>query len=664
MPPAALQGFLESLTRHTATGWARDPANPARRITIRATAPGGRLLAESPADLFRGDVHQAGLGDGNCGFVLDLSPHAAALAGTEITLSDAETGLVLPGTPAPAADPPSVARFLARWDTLPRPTLLRLRRMMRYRLGAQGVTVIARTRRGLPALLESLHAQLAGAWELLTRDSALLPRGQAQAITPGTRPRYPLVLVVTGHTILERDALWHLLRAAENPSAAAFLWDHAQLLPGGATEIACRPTPSPDGLRSNPDPGTAFALRTALLPRGFRPESDDPVDLLLALGERHPIAHIPRLLHRTPDPPRAPSTSDFHALRRHLARTAPLARADLTPAGLVTHWPQPEGRTLAVIPTRNQAALLRTCLEALFRTREATPLDIVVIDHESDEPEARAYLRQIAGLVTVMPYQGPFDFARMNNLAVARHGAEAETLLFLNNDTQALHPGWLARLRSLAVRPDVGAVGALLLYPDRRIQHAGVVLGFDGSATHAHALRHAEAANGTRRHGPQRDYTALREVTAVTAACMMLRAEVFRAAGGFDEALPVGFNDTDLCLRLRARGHRILQDGQTVLLHHESRTRKPAGQWLHAADTALFQTRWAHEIRQGDPFYNPNLRLDALVNELRPDCLPGGPPRLGTPSLSAPSAPTPPGAAPATPATPASAAPRRRRSSG
>jgi len=226
----------------------------------------------------------------------------------------------------------------------------------------------------------------------------------------------------------------------------------------------------------------------------------------------------------------------------------------------------------------------------------------------------------------------------MNNQAVARHGAEAETLLFLNNDTEALAPGWLARLRSLAARPEVGAVGTLLLYPDRRIQHAGVVLGFDGSATHAHAMRHAYDSSGARLHGPNREFTALREVT-----------------GGFDEALPIGFNDTDLCLRLRARGLMILQDGQTVLLHHESRTRKPAGQWLHAADTALFQSRWAAEIQRGDPFYNPNLRLNVLANELRPDCLPGGALRL-----SAPSAPTPPGAAPAAAARPASAAPRRQ----
>jgi GT2 family glycosyltransferase len=339
----------------------------------------------------------------------------------------------------------------------------------------------------------------------------------------------------------------------------------------------------------------------------------------------------------------------------------------------VIHFPPATGRTLVVIPTRNQATLLRACLDSLLRTRADTPLDIVVIDHDSDDPATRAYLRQIAGLVTIMPYTGPFHFARMNNQAVARHGQGVETILFLNNDTEALTPGWLARLRSLAVRPDVGAAGALLLYGDNRVQHAGVVLGFDGTATHAHTHTPAYLPDGTRNPGPQGQLTALREVSAVTAACMITRREIFDSVGGFDEALPIGFNDTDYCLRLRARGWRILQDGQTILHHHESRSRKPAGIWLHPEDNALFRTRHAALIAAGDPFYNPNLRLDLQDHELRPDCLPGGAPRLTWPRITRPatalraavaSPAPPPGAAPAAAARTRSAAPRPRRSSG
>lgn len=630
MPPI-LQGFTEAITRHTARGWARDPAQPERRVIVQAIAH-GQVIAQAPADLYRGDVHQAGLGDGNCGFVLDLAPHAATLAGVEITLADATTGAILQGSPTQAADPPSLARFLTRWQNLPAPTLSRLRRMMRHRLRGQGVSVIPLTQEGLPALRASLKAQLAGTWEL---------------VPPGATPRHPIALIVTAPLTLERDAIWHLLRAAADPRPAAFLWDHLQLHPTGAIDLVFHPAFAPDTFRALPHPGAAFAVRTAHLP------VTDPANLLLRLSEHHPIAHLPRLLHRTATPPHAPTPSDLRAVQRHLKRTAPQATATRTPHAITTSWPDPHGRTLAIIPTRNHADLLRRCLASLFQTRQHAPLDIVVIDHDSDEPESRAYLRSIAGLVRVMPYSGPFHFARMNNQAVARHGEGAETILFLNNDTEALAPGWLPRMRSLAARPDVGAVGALLLYEDRRVQHAGVILGYDGSATHAHALKLSD---------PQihPDLATMREVTAVTAACLMTRRATFAQIGGFDEAFPIGFNDTDFCLRLRAAGYRILQDNTTILLHHESRTRRPAGQWLHPPDTALFQSRHAALIRAGDPFYNPNLRLSVQAHEPRPDCFPGGPPHLTFPAP----APTPPGATPAKPPKPPSATPPRRKSSG
>ena len=139
-----------------------------------------------------------------------------------------------------------------------------------------------------------------------------------------------------------------------------------------------------------------------------------------------------------------------------------------------------------------------------------------------------------------------------------------------------------------------------------------------------------------------------------------MRREVFEAVGGFDEALPIGFNDTDLCLRVRARGYRILQDGQTVLYHHESRTRRMTGQWLHPPDAALFKARHAALIRAGDPFYNPNLRLDVQAYELRPDCLPGGAPRLSFPFAAAGGGRAAPGAGPAAGGIPGSAGRRRR----
>jgi len=597
-------GFVEAVTRHVARGWAFAPD---RRVVVRALCEGA-VLGEAVADLHRGDVAAAGVGDGNCGFVLDLSAHAAGLGGKPVALVDAATGVALQGSPAVAADPAGLGRFLARWDGVAAPVLARLARMMRHRLRGAGVSVLA-PRGAMAGVEHSLRAQLAGRWEILEAGAA----GLAAA-------RYPLVLVVRRALRLERDALWHLLRAAAATKAAAVTWDGIE---GG--EALCRGAFSIDGFRSLPDPGAAFALRRAAARAGGWA---DAAEMVLRAAEAGAVAHVPRLLHRAPAPPRPPGRAALAAVRRHLARVAPRARASLGDGMVAVEWPAAAGRTLAVIPTRNQGRLLRACLESLMRTRGDVPLDIVVIDHESDEPETRDYLRAIRGLVTVMPHAGPFDFARMNNAAVARYGGEAETLLFLNNDTEALEPGWLARMRSLAVRPEVGAVGALLLYGDRRVQHAGVVLGFDGSATHAHAQANALTPEGRRVPGYLGELVSLREVSAVTAACMMVRREVFARAGGFDLALPVGFNDTDLCLRLRALGYRNLQDGQSVLLHHESRSRKPAGLWLHAGDTAVFQARYAAAIAAGDPFTSPNFRRDVQTHELRWDCLPGGSPMV------------------------------------
>jgi GT2 family glycosyltransferase len=191
-------------------------------------------------------------------------------------------------------------------------------------------------------------------------------------------------------------------------------------------------------------------------------------------------------------------------------------------------------------------------------------------------------------------------------------------VLFLNNDIEALAAGWLQRLRSLAARPDVGAVGPLLLYDDRTVQHAGVILGFNNGAEHA--MKFQPAMFGEARNpGYNGMLTAVRDFSAVTAACMMLRKDVFDSVGGFDEAFAIGFNDTDLCLRLRERGLKVLYDGHTMLLHRESATRAETKQVLHPEDAERLQTRWARYFTEGDPFYNPLLAVEANDHALRED---------------------------------------------
>lgn len=220
----------------------------------------------------------------------------------------------------------------------------------------------------------------------------------------------------------------------------------------------------------------------------------------------------------------------------------------------------------AIIPTRNHVALLRECIEGLRRADYAN-LECIVIDNDSDDPEARAYLERLADEgVRILPYPGPFNYAAMNNAAARM--ARGDLLCFLNNDIEMIDSDWLSIMVEQAGRGDVGAVGAKLLYPDRTIQHAGVVTGVGGGAAHAHRhLGQNETGYFERAHLPQ-------FVSAVTAACLVTMRSRFLAVGGFDEAnFPVAFNDVDLCLKLNAQGWQSFYEPRAVLIHHESKSR-------------------------------------------------------------------------------------------
>jgi GT2 family glycosyltransferase len=513
-----------------------------------------------------------------------------------------------------------------------------------------GVSVIPLGRASLTLLIQSLQEQLCNRWELLlpggsktATDSRLrhlaMGRGHAFVDEALAVARYDIVVFVTRNVSLEADSIYWILRHIRQADAELFVWDFLQHNSGSsALEAICRSGFSLDYYLSRPDHGGAYAVRreAARLVGWGKGE----VDFTLRLLENGAsVAHTPVPLHRVEGSPCEPRPVVLQAIQAHLdrRRTGAKATAAFEGDAYAVSWPPAAGRTLIVIPTFNQADLLNNCVKSILETTPDSIRDVVIIDHRSDDPEARRLLSRLSRSMTVVRYDGEFNFSKMNNLAVRRYGGNAETVLFLNNDTFSLEAGWLERLRSLAIRPDVGAVGALLLYGDRKVQHAGVLLGFDGSATHAHALMAAFRHDGSRLPGYDHHLTTLREVSAVTAACMMMRRAVFDEVRGFDEDLRVGFNDTDLCLRIRGLGYRILQDGQTTLEHYESRTRRLLGGVLHPADTQLFKSRYERTIRKGDPFYNPNLRLDVQDHELRPDCRLQEAPRISHP-LPLPSA--------------------------
>lgn len=352
---------------------------------------------------------------------------------------------------------------------------------------------------------------------------------------------------------------------------------------------------------------------------GFEGSQDYDLALRVAARTRSPIVHIPQILYhwRINDSVRTYSS-------RHLSRATDAARraiaeqcggggkqADVAEAignyhRLVWRAPAAWPKVTAIIPTRDRGELLRECIDGLLNRTRYANLDIIVVDNESTQRATLAYLQQVQRHgVRVIRHAGPFNYSAINN-AAARE-AEGEWLLLLNNDIVVLEPTWLQEMVQRTRAPRVGAVGARLLYPDRTIQHAGVVLGLGGAAGHPYV--------GADRNDPGYfgQLQIAHEVSAVTGACMLVSRAAFMRVGGLDEAnLPVAFNDVDLCLRLRETGWRIVWTPFAELIHHESKSRgsdfTPARVEKFRAEVAYVQARWG-ELLEDDPFFNPNLSL-------------------------------------------------------
>jgi GT2 family glycosyltransferase len=266
-----------------------------------------------------------------------------------------------------------------------------------------------------------------------------------------------------------------------------------------------------------------------------------------------------------------------------------------------------------IIPTHNGYELLKTCLDSVRSLTEYPNYEIIVVDHQSDDPTCLKYFTELETEgVKVIPFQGEFNFSAINNYA-ARHAA-GSILAFLNNDLEAIQPDWLTEMVSQATRPPIGAVGALLHFPDDTVQHAGVILGIGGlngsPSVAGHAFKNAPRGS----EGQRNRHRLVQNFSAVTAACLVIRREIFEKVGGFDETkLAVAFNDIDFCLRVLKAGYRNLWTPFAELYHHESASRgiedSPDKLERFAAEIATMRGRWA-AILDRDPAYNPNLTAE------------------------------------------------------
>jgi len=248
-----------------------------------------------------------------------------------------------------------------------------------------------------------------------------------------------------------------------------------------------------------------------------------------------------------------------------------------------------------IIPFRDKVELLKACLNS-FSKSTYTNIEFILVDNESSENATQDYLNTLTNEnIQIIRYPHPFNFSTINN--VAAKSANGDYLLFLNNDTEIISPDWIEAMLEHAQRPEIAAVGAKLLYPNHTVQHAGVVMGI--AETASHAFRHVSEST----HGYLGLKDVVRNVSAVTAACLMMSKKVFTELKGFNENYVIGYQDVDLCLRALKKGYRNVYTPYAVLTHHESVTRNHA---FAPHETELLQHEWKDFIKN-DPFYNPNL---------------------------------------------------------
>ncbi|MFR3141616.1 MAG: glycosyltransferase family 2 protein [Lacrimispora saccharolytica] len=389
-----------------------------------------------------------------------------------------------------------------------------------------------------------------------------------------------------------------------------------------------------DLLRSNNYICHFFVVRREIAERigGFRPEFNGAQDydfIFRCTEEAEKIVHIPRILYHWRV--HSASTADNPASKMYAYEAGKRAiEGNLERSGVRgvvslrqdygfydVHYPV-EGEPLVsiLIPNKDQKETLMHCIHSVLETSTWKNLEILVIENNSEQEETFACYRELEKdpRIRILTYPGKtFNYSAINNFGVQQ--AKGEYLLFLNNDIEVITPDWIEQMLGNCQRPEVGIVGAKLYYPDNTIQHAGIIIGIGGIAGHAF-LGLARAKSGyLHKASLQMDYSA------VTAACMMMKAEAFRKAGGFEEKLTVAFNDVDLCLRTVEQGWLVVYDPHVEMYHYESKSRgaEDSEEKLRRfqQEIEFMRTRWIRLLKDGDPNYNPNLTLSKWNYSLR-----------------------------------------------
>ena len=438
--------------------------------------------------------------------------------------------------------------------------------------------------------------------------------------------------------LLHPAALYEVMRAIENTSADFIYTDESTFheTPEDAYLPHFKPDFAPDNLRANNYICHFTVFKRTLLDEVglFDPACDGSQDhdMVLRLTEKaRRVAHIPEILYywRAHAGSVAESAgvkpytieAGVRAVKKQLEQLGLEGQVEPVGPGLTIYRTRyaikGTPKISILIPNYEHIEELRNCLDSIFAKTTWPDYEIVIVENNSTSPELFAYYERIQrehANVRVVTWEGTFNYSAVNN-----YGAQfctGEYLLLLNNDIEVITPDWIQEMLMFAQRPDVGAVGAKLYYPDKTIQHAGVCLGMGGVA--GHYFQHVDCKNV----GYVGRLLYPQDMTAVTAACMLLRREVWEKLGGLDEDWAVAFNDVDLCMRIRKAGYLIVWTPFAELYHFESKSRgyedTPEKQKRFSGEMLRFQTRWAKELEAGDPYYNPNLTLSREDFSVKP----------------------------------------------
>jgi GT2 family glycosyltransferase len=435
--------------------------------------------------------------------------------------------------------------------------------------------------------------------------------------TTVSKGRY--IAFVDAHDLLHPDALAQVQGATGADADVIYSDEDAIDRAGSHCSPVFKPDWAPDLLLSSPYLGGLLVASRQVLDSvddsGIDPDSDIDYELMLRTTERaRRIVHLPRVLyHRRAGGPRGDVKGEptRRALVAAVARRGLGATVEATEGTDGSRIRRPIRGAPSVgivIPFRDQAALLAKCVESITLAPGLDNYEIVLVDNGSVEPETRALRTRLSERhgAKIVEYPGAFNWSAINNAGAA--ASTSDFFLFLNNDIEATGAGWLAALVEQGQRPEVGAVGARLLYPDGTLQHAGIVIGTGVIGWH---IFMGLPAGGSAYLGWDR---VVRPYSAVTGACLLTRREVFERLGGFDQSLEVAFNDVDYCLRARDIGYEVLYTPHAVLVHDEAMTRGLAG---YRADGRTFLAKWDRSRLREDPFFNPNLSRFAAWCPLR-----------------------------------------------